>query len=97
MPRERVIADVTQITGLSAGGAVETRGLWRLEPGERWAVPVAAPEGRIADVYRAAGVSCGAVSAGGQASRVPSLHLTAGDPPSSCPQPHKRQRQRQQQ
>ena len=73
---ERAIADVTQITGLSAEGMIETRGLWRLMPGERWAVPVAAPEGRMVDVYRAAGV-CGQVTAGGgPASPVPSRLLT---------------------
>ena len=60
---ERVIADVTQITGTSTDGAIKTRGLWRLRAGERWAVPVAAPEGRIADVYRAAGVSDGYIAA----------------------------------
>ena len=75
---ERAIADVTQITGLSAEGMIETRGLWRLMPGERWAVPVAAPEGRMVDVYRAAGV-CGQVTEGtGLVSTVPSRPLTAG-------------------
>ena len=61
---ERVIADVTQITGMSSDGAIKTRGLWRLRAGERWAVPVAAPEGHIADVCRAAGVSDGSIAAG---------------------------------
>jgi len=66
---ERVIADVTQITGMSAKGTVETRGLWRLMPGERWAAPVAVPTGRVADVYRAAGVpGDGAATDGGIAS-----------------------------
>ena len=68
---ERVIADLTQITGMSAGGAIETRGLWRLRPGERWAVPVAAPTGRVADVYRAAGVSGGCLAAAAEAARIP--------------------------
>ena len=77
---ERVIADVTQITGLSAEGAVRTRGLWRLMPGERWAVPVAVPEGRMADVYRAAGVSGGQATAGdGVPPRIPSWQPTASN------------------
>ena len=54
---QRVIADVTQITGTTpAGGAIETRCLWRLRPGERWAAPVSAPAGRVAAVYASAGV-----------------------------------------
>ncbi len=69
---ERVIADVTQITGVSPDGAIGTRCLWRLGPGERWAVPVAAPEGRMADVYRNAGLSGSRLAAGGGArARVP--------------------------
>ena len=53
---ERVIADVSQITGTADDGAIRTRCLWQLRPGERWAAPVAAPSGRAADVYRSAGV-----------------------------------------
>ena len=53
---ERVIGDVSQITGTADDGTIGTRCLWRLQPGERWAVPVAAPLGRVADVYRSAGV-----------------------------------------
>ena len=56
---QRVIADVTQITGTSADGTIGTRPLWRLRDGERWASPVAAPEGRMADVYRSASVDFG--------------------------------------
>ncbi len=54
---ERVIADVTQITGTAADGSIQTRCLWRLQPGERWAAPVGQPAGRMADVYRSAGVA----------------------------------------
>ena len=54
---QRVIADVTQITGTDDAGAVETQCLWRLHPGERFAVPVAAPSGRVAEVYAAAGAA----------------------------------------
>ena len=54
---ERVIADVTQITGLgAAGAAIETRCLWRLDPQQRWAVPADAPSGRVADLYASVGV-----------------------------------------
>ncbi len=53
---ERVIADVTQITGTDIDGAIQTRCLWRLQPGQRWATREASPVGRIADVYRSAGV-----------------------------------------
>ena len=54
---QRVIADVTQITGTDDAGAVETKCLWRLHPGERFAVPADAPSGRVADVYAAGGVA----------------------------------------
>ena len=54
---ERVIADVTQITGTQSGGTIQTRCLWRVQPGQRWATPVDQPSGRIADVYRSAAVT----------------------------------------
>ena len=54
---ERVIADVTQITGTDADGTIQTRCLWRLQPGQRWATPVAEPVGRMADVYRSTAVA----------------------------------------
>ena len=77
---ERVIADVTQVTGMTTDGTIKTRGLWRLRAGERWAVPVAAPEGRMAAVYRAAGVSGGYIAAGGEAAaRARDLQLVSGD------------------
>ena len=53
---KRVIADVTEVTGTYAAGTIGTRCLWRLAPGEHLAAPVAAPQGRMADVYRSAGV-----------------------------------------
>ena len=65
---QRVIADVTQIIGTGSDGAISTRCLWRLSPGGRWAVPVAPPEGRVAEVYAAAGVS-------------PTYHTPAEGPP----------------
>ncbi len=54
---ERVIADVTQISGTESDGSIRTRCLWRLRPNERWATPMDQPVGRVADVYRSAGVA----------------------------------------
>lgn len=54
---ERVIADVTQIIGTDKSGAILTRCLWRLQPGERWAAAVNHPVERMAEVYRSAGVA----------------------------------------
>ena len=53
---QRVIADVTQITGTGLDGSIGTRCLWRLQESGRWAVPVGAAVGRVAEVYAAAGV-----------------------------------------
>ena len=74
---ERVIADVTQITGTDADGTIETRCLWQLLPGERWASPVAAPVGRVADVYRSAAVTVDR-PAEGHTPRRPALRLVGG-------------------
>ena len=74
---ERVIADVSQITGTAADGVISTRCLWRLQPGERWASPAASPEGRIADLYRSAGVAPGFEPA---PARPPALQFVASDP-----------------
>ena len=77
---ERVIADVTQITGISTDGAIKARGLWRLRAGERWATPVAAPEGRMADVYHRAGIAHGYTAAGRVAAAgPPALQVVTGD------------------
>ena len=77
---ERVIADVTQIVGISADGAIKTRGLWRLRAGERWATPVVAPEGRVADVYRSAGIAPGHIAAGRVAAAgPPALQVVTSD------------------
>ncbi len=75
---ERVIADVTQITGTKADGTIQTRCLWRLEPGQRWAVPVAAPVGRMTDVYRSASVTVDCAGAESVPQR-PTLQLVGGD------------------
>ena len=54
---ERVIADVTQITGLDeAAGRIETRSLWALRPGDLLASPVQPPVGLVKDLYDSAGV-----------------------------------------
>ena len=74
---ERVIADVTQITGTDADGTIETRCLWQLMPGERWASPVAAPVGPVADVYRSAAVTVDC-PAEGHTPRRPALRLVGG-------------------
>ena len=74
---QRVIADVTQITGTAADGTVSTRCLWQLPPGQTRAVAVAAPVGRIADLYRAAGVDPVYQDPGG--SRPSALQLVIGE------------------
>ncbi|MYB08762.1 MAG: CpaF family protein [Acidimicrobiia bacterium] len=57
---ERVIADVTQITGYDEpSDTVSTLPLWTLGPGQRWAQPVNEPEGLVADVYRSAQAAAG--------------------------------------
>lgn len=53
---QRVIADVTQVVGFDRG-EVLTRCLWSLADGDRWATPVFEPQGLVADLYAAAGVS----------------------------------------
>ena len=77
---ERVIADVTQITGTDADGTIGTRCLWQLLPGERWASPAAAPVGRVADVYRSADVTVDR-PAEGPTPRRPALRLVGGGTP----------------
>lgn len=55
---ERVIADVTQLTGIDdVSGVISTTCLWALRPGDRWATPVGRPEGRVAKVYESAGLN----------------------------------------
>lgn len=54
----RVIADVTQITGLDeAAGRIETRCLWALRPGDLLASVAQAPAGLVKDLYASAGVA----------------------------------------
>ncbi|MCY3894347.1 MAG: ATPase, T2SS/T4P/T4SS family [Acidimicrobiaceae bacterium] len=54
---ERVVADVTQLTGIDdLTGVISTTCLWALRPGDRWASPVGRPAGRVAEVYASAGL-----------------------------------------
>ncbi len=54
---ERVVADVTQLTGIDdLTGVISTICLWALRPGDRWATPVGRPAGRMAEVYASAGL-----------------------------------------
>ncbi|WP_419841649.1 ATPase, T2SS/T4P/T4SS family [Candidatus Poriferisodalis sp.] len=55
---DRVVADVTQLTGIDQmTGVISTTCLWALHPGDRWATPRGRPVGRVAAVYAAAGVA----------------------------------------
>ena len=54
---ERVVADVTQLTGIDdATGVISTTCLWALRPGDRWATRAGRPAGRMAEVYASAGL-----------------------------------------
>ena len=55
---ERVVADVTQLTGIDElSGVISTTCLWALRPGDRWATLRGRPVGRVAQIYGAAGVA----------------------------------------
>ncbi len=55
---ERVVVDVTQLTGIDdATGVISTTCLWALRPGGRWATPTGRPQGRMAKVYASAGIA----------------------------------------
>ena len=54
---QRVVADVTQLTGIDeVTGVISTACLWALNSGERWATSVGNPVGRVASVYSSAGL-----------------------------------------
>ncbi len=54
---ERVISDVSQIVSYDdRHDTIDTRCLWSLSPGRRWAEPVAGPHGRIERLYRSVGL-----------------------------------------
>ena len=53
---ERVISDVTQIVSYDDHhDTIETRCLWTLSPGQRWAAPAARPHGQIERLYQSVG------------------------------------------
>lgn len=55
---QRVVADVTEIVDFDEQtGWIETRKLWALEPGDRWAKPVCHPDGFMSSLYESAGVT----------------------------------------
>ena len=54
---ERVISDVSQIVSYNDhNDTIETRCLWALSSGQRWAAPVARPHGQIERLYQSAGI-----------------------------------------
>ncbi|MCY3910915.1 MAG: ATPase, T2SS/T4P/T4SS family [bacterium] len=54
---ERVISDVTQIVSYDDhNDTIETRCLWALSSGQRWAAPVARPHGQVERLYQAVGI-----------------------------------------
>ena len=55
---ERVISDVSQIVSYDERhDTIDTRCLWSLRPGQRWAAPVGRPHGQIERLYQSAGIS----------------------------------------
>ena len=74
---ERVVADVTQLTGIDdLTGVISTTCLWALRPGDRWSTPAGRPAGRMAEVY----VSAGLPEAGGHA-ELPTVYSQIVDVP----------------
>ena len=56
--RERIVAQVTEITGIDGNDQIQSQTLWRHRPGERWADPVAMPRTeRIRRIYEEVGVT----------------------------------------
>ena len=54
---ERVISDVTQIVSYDdRHDTIDTRCLWSLTPGQRWAAPVGRPHGQIEQLYQSVGI-----------------------------------------
>ncbi|MCY3860890.1 MAG: ATPase, T2SS/T4P/T4SS family [bacterium] len=55
---ERVISDVSQIVNYDERhDTIETRCLWSLSPGQRWAAPAGLPHGQIERLYQSAGIN----------------------------------------
>ena len=73
---QRVVADVTQLTGIDeVTGVISTECLWALRPGERWATPVRRPVGRVERIYESAGFRVD----GGTEEHVPTLFSRIAD------------------
>ena len=54
---ERVISDVSQIVSYNdQNDTIETRCLWALSSGQRWAAPLARPHGQVERLYQSAGI-----------------------------------------
>lgn len=54
----RVISDVSQIVSYDdRHDTIETRCLWSLSPGQRWATPVGRPRGQIEGLYQSVGIA----------------------------------------
>ncbi|WP_419851073.1 ATPase, T2SS/T4P/T4SS family [Candidatus Poriferisocius sp.] len=78
---ERVISDVSQIVSYDdREDTVDTRCLWTLRPGQRWAVPVGRPHGQVERLYQSVGINL--ESAGNRPAASPRYqtesHLPAG-------------------
>ena len=55
---ERIVADVTEITGVDGNDQITSQTLWRHRPGERWANPVNMPQTeRMRRIYEEVGIS----------------------------------------
>lgn len=55
---ERVISDVSQIVSYDErNDSIETRCLWALRPGQRWAIPIGRPHGSIERLYQSVGIA----------------------------------------
>ena len=55
---ERVISDISQIVSYDERhDTIETRCLWSLRPGQRWAAPAGLPHGQIERLYQSAGIN----------------------------------------
>ncbi len=78
---ERVVADVTQLTGIDdLTGVISTTCLWALRPGDRWATAAGRPAGRMSEVYASAGLPTS-----GSEAELPIAYSQIVDVPASVP------------
>ncbi len=55
---ERVISDVSQIVSYDDHhDTIQTRCLWSLRPGQRWAIPAGRPHGQVHQLYESVGIN----------------------------------------